>query len=84
MGPSLDLVVRRSHLASDDLMKQACRQPKATKVVYCAPVTIIFVGRCPAINLNFFCWTLSCTNLNYFIGHYPVQNYFIGHYAARI
>ncbi len=32
MGPSLDLVVRRSHLASDDLMKQSCRQPKATKV----------------------------------------------------
>ena len=48
MGPSLDLVVRRSHLASDDLMKQACRQPKATKVVYCAPVIMIFVGHCPA------------------------------------
>ena len=32
MGPSLDLVVRRSHLASEDLLKQACRKPKATKV----------------------------------------------------
>ena len=32
MGPSLDLAMRRSHLAPDDLMKQACRQPKAMKV----------------------------------------------------
>ena len=32
MGPSLDLVVRRSQLASDGLYKQACRKPAATKV----------------------------------------------------
>ncbi|XP_075872489.1 ribosome production factor 2 homolog [Nelusetta ayraudi] len=32
MGPSLDLVMRRTHLASDDLYKLAHRQPKALKV----------------------------------------------------
>ena len=35
MGPSLDVVMRRTHLASADLYKQACKQPKATtKVVF--------------------------------------------------
>ncbi len=32
VGPFLDLVMRRTHLASGHLYKQACRQPKATKV----------------------------------------------------
>lgn len=32
MGPSLDLVLRRTHLASDDLYKLAHRQPRALKV----------------------------------------------------
>ena len=32
MGPSLDLVLRRTHLASDDLMKAATRVPKVVKV----------------------------------------------------
>ncbi|XP_034555934.1 ribosome production factor 2 homolog [Notolabrus celidotus] len=31
MGPSLDLVLRRTHLASDDLYKLAHRRPKALK-----------------------------------------------------
>ncbi|XP_028903267.1 ribosome production factor 2 homolog [Ornithorhynchus anatinus] len=31
MGPSLDLVMRRTHLASDDLYKLSMRVPKATK-----------------------------------------------------
>jgi ribosome production factor 2 len=31
MGPSLDLVLRRSRLADDSLYKQACRKPAATK-----------------------------------------------------
>jgi len=31
MGPSLDLVLRRTKIASDDLFKRACRTPKATK-----------------------------------------------------
>ncbi|CAJ1078105.1 ribosome production factor 2 homolog [Xyrichtys novacula] len=31
MGPSLDFVLRRTHLASDDLYKLAHRQPKALK-----------------------------------------------------
>jgi len=28
MGPNMDFTLRRSHLAADELMKQACRQPK--------------------------------------------------------
>lgn len=32
IGPSLDLVLRRTHLASDDLYKLAHKQPKALKV----------------------------------------------------
>ncbi|KAK3522764.1 hypothetical protein QTP86_034195, partial [Hemibagrus guttatus] len=31
MGPSLDLAVRRTHLASDDLYRTALRQPKGVK-----------------------------------------------------
>ncbi|XP_060760997.1 ribosome production factor 2 homolog [Neoarius graeffei] len=31
MGPSLDLVVRRTHLASDDLYRTALRQPKGVR-----------------------------------------------------
>lgn len=31
MGPALTLSVKRSHLASDDLMKRACRTPKQLK-----------------------------------------------------
>lgn len=33
MGPSLDLVMRRTHLGSDDLMKVATKVPKAVKVI---------------------------------------------------
>lgn len=32
MGPSLDLVLRRTHLASDDLYKLSLKQPKGLKV----------------------------------------------------
>nr|CAB3265689.1 ribosome production factor 2 homolog [Phallusia mammillata] len=31
MGPNMDLTVRRTHIASDDLYKKACRKPKAAK-----------------------------------------------------
>ena len=32
MGPSLDFVMRRTHLASAEFYKKACRKPKALKV----------------------------------------------------
>ena len=34
MGPSLDLVMRRTRVASDDLYKQACKVPRAAKVTH--------------------------------------------------
>lgn len=37
MGPSLDLVMRRTHLASDDLYKRSLKQPKALKVCMLLP-----------------------------------------------
>lgn len=39
IGPSLDLVLRRTHLASDDLYKLAHRKPKALKVKVHLPGT---------------------------------------------
>lgn len=33
IGPRLDLILRRTKLPSEDLMKQACRKPKELKVV---------------------------------------------------
>lgn len=38
IGPSIDLIVRRISLASDDLYKEACRQPKAAKVIDFVPL----------------------------------------------
>jgi len=33
MGPRADLVCRRNKFASEDLFKQACKKPKALKVL---------------------------------------------------
>ena len=32
IGPSVDFIMRRTHIASDDLFKRATRQPKEAKV----------------------------------------------------
>lgn len=34
IGPHADLVCRRNKLASEDLFKQACKKPKALKVIF--------------------------------------------------
>lgn len=53
IGPSFDLVLRRTHLASDDLYKLAHRQPKALKV------KLIWMKQSPRIFLQ----RLSCPPL---------------------
>ena len=42
LGPRADLTIRRHKLAADDLMKDAMRQPKTTKV----PLLICSVQLC--------------------------------------
>lgn len=34
IGPRMDLRVRRTKLATDDLFKQACKKPKELKVIF--------------------------------------------------
>ena len=43
MGPSLDLALRRTRRAPEDLLKEALRQPKLTgKKVRHGPITLVF------------------------------------------
>ena len=51
MGPSADMVIRRTHLASAHLYKEACKQPKAKKVVQPQSGTI-FVHLHGRVNLK--------------------------------
>ena len=41
MGPNMDFTLRRSHLAADELMKQACRQPKEATVSAKSQATVV-------------------------------------------
>ncbi len=43
VGPSVDFVLRRTQLANDQIIKEASRQPKATKVIE----TYFVVKNCP-------------------------------------
>ena len=44
MGPSVDLVMRRTRLATQDLYKRACKKPKALKVCH-AGATLPYFGK---------------------------------------
>ena len=46
MGPSFDLEVRRSHLASEEVYKKACRQPRANKVGLVLLHILIYIDPC--------------------------------------
>lgn len=43
IGPSMDLVIRRTQLASDELFKQACKKPKELKVRFSKSIILCTV-----------------------------------------
>lgn len=54
MGPSLDLVMRRTKLASDDLFRRALKQPKTAKVCRFFPSTLPFCNMYNDIYINMY------------------------------
>ena len=52
MGPSLDLVLRRTQLAAPDLLKTALKRPKAMKVsIVFITILLFYIGRLKVIKM---------------------------------
>lgn len=53
MGPSLDLVLRRTQLAAPDLLKTALKQPQTMKVsiIFLIIILLFYIGRLKVIKM---------------------------------
>ena len=53
MGPSLDLVLRRTQLAAPDLLKTALKRPQTMKVsiIFLIIILLFYIGRLKVIKM---------------------------------